>query len=102
MAVLYSLGLPGMGHFYLGRRAVGVVELLIALGLVGAGVYDVVLAFLAVIEEEAPIWDIARTSLGWAPILIGYSILSGVFTWIVSRHVCVPRARPSSHDHQVD
>jgi hypothetical protein len=89
MAVVLSMGLPGLGHFYLHRRVLGTIEVLIGLGLFAAGIYEVVLAFLDALDQTAPVWDVMRVCLKWAPILIGYSILSGVFTWVVSRHRCV-------------
>jgi hypothetical protein len=83
VAALLSVGLPGAGHIFLGRRVLGVA------------LYRLWLAFMSVIAGDAPPLSLLRTCLPWALLLAVYSLASGAFTWVVSRRRLVPAARES-------
>ena len=95
VAVLMSLAFPGLGHWYLRRRALAVVEMALGLGMLAAALAHMVMVFLAVVEETRPTMDILRVVLWWTPALVGYSVLSGLFTWLVSRRRVVVNAEKS-------
>ena len=96
VAALLSVGLPGSGHLYLGRRLLGSLELLGGLALLIMALFRLGIVFMAAMEGEAPPLALLRACLPWALILSAYSVASGAFTWIVSRHRLVPVARESS------
>jgi len=96
MAITLSLTLPGLGHMHLRRPVLGIVEMLIGAGLLIAGLSDLVATFLNAAEGTVPLAPVFRVLMRWAPILIGYCLLSGAFTWLVSRHDCVARGEPPS------
>ena len=57
-----------------------------------AALWQLVETFLRVARAQAPLLDLMWVCVPWALILGGYSVLDGLFTWIVSRHVVVPVA----------
>jgi len=84
-AVALSIALPGLGHWYLERRALAVIEMALGFALFTGSIVHLVIVFIAVLNETRPLWDIMRVALWWAPAIIGYGILDALFTWLVSR-----------------
>lgn len=85
MAALLSVALPGLGHLYLGRRLLGLLELMAGLGLFLAALVHLTITFARVLAGEAPPLDLLRICLPWGAALVGYSLAVGLFTRIVSR-----------------
>ncbi|HZI93598.1 MAG TPA: hypothetical protein VFE84_05115 [Patescibacteria group bacterium] len=85
-AAALSAALPGAGHFYLRRRGLALAELGIGLLLFSCAIARLAVVFVAVIHETATPFDLLRTCVPWGIVLACYSLLDGVFTWVVSRH----------------
>lgn len=90
MASLLSMALPGAGHYYLKRPILASLELGGGLILLGRGVLDLLAIFPAVVDGEKSSMALMTACVPWALILAAYSMCSGGFTWLVSRHRLVP------------
>lgn len=90
-AVALSIALPGLGHWYLERRALAVIEMALGFALFAGSIVHLVVVFIAALNEERPVWDILRVALWWAPAIVIYGILDAAFTWLMSRHRVVVR-----------
>ena len=89
MAVFLSIGLPGVGHFYLRRPLLGSIEMFGAVLLLGAALVRLAETFVQVTNDARPLLDLIRVTLDWTPALVLYSLLDGCFTWLISRRHCV-------------
>src|SRR5262245_7014473 len=89
VAALMSAALPGAGHIYLGRRALGLAELAGGLALFCWAMTSLFGVFLTVIDEGTSPLTILAACVPWAFVLAAYCLLDGVFTWIVSRRYVV-------------
>ncbi len=94
VAALLSVGLPGLGHWYLGRRAAAILEASLGAVLLLASLVHLTVVFLASVEGRGSPFDLIGVVLRWAPVLIGYCLIDGALTWIVSRHRIVARTAP--------
>jgi len=101
VAAALSVALPGAGHFYLRRRGLAATELGIGVLLFSFAMAKLATVFVRVINETAAPFDLLRTCVPWGIVLASYSLLDGVFTWIVSRHKVVlsPPAEPAPPEH---
>ncbi len=97
--MLLSLALPGLGHWYLRRRALAVVEMALGLALLAAAMTTLVMAIYRSADAMQALTDTMRAAIGeiirWSPALIGYPLLDGLFTWTVSRRRVVMNAEKS-------
>jgi len=96
------VALPGAGHFYLRRRGLAAAELGIGVLLFSFAMSRLAAVFVQVIHETAMPLDLLRTCVPWGIVLASYSLLDGVFTWIVSRHrvSLSPAAEPTPPEHK--
>ena len=85
MAAVLSAALPGLGHLTLGRRLLGAIEMLIGLAILGAALAHLGLTFMDVLHGTARPLDLLLVCVPWGFVLVGFSILDGLFTWLVSR-----------------
>ena len=91
-----SAALPGAGHLYLRRRALGLVEMVVGLALFLGSLVSLGKAFLTVLDQGLPPTYILRTLVPWVLLVSAYCILDGLFTWLVSRRHVALLSPPSS------
>lgn len=84
LAVMLSVLLPGCGHLYLGRRALGLFELALGVVLFLSAIVKLGVVFLRVVNETAVPLDLLRACIPWTLALASYSLIDGAFTWLVS------------------
>ncbi len=90
LAAILSVGLPGAGHIYLGRRVLGALEMSGGLVLLGLALLRLGAVFMEALEGRTPPVAILRACVPWGLAIGAYSIASGLFTWLMSRRLVVP------------
>ena len=98
VAALLSAALPGSGHLYLRRRALGIAEMAAGFTLFVTGLVFLARVFLRVVSEGTSPLELLTACLPWVVLLGAFSLLDGLFTWLVSRRRVVlapPRDGPS-------
>jgi len=67
------------------RRVLALMEGILGAALLAAGVIQIGFVFVDAVTAGRPAFDMLAVVMRWAPVLIGYTLADGLFTWCVSR-----------------